>query len=122
MAKTYKNFFGKILYIIIIFIYFFLVTILSPFFIIIIFFIPELRRDILKRFFINKFKVKKEILVHASSAGEAILAYNLFKDNANYTYFNEGAYQIFKQKNINSLPLPFESIYTVFLFIFINRY
>jgi len=117
-----KKFFGKFLFYIMILIYILVVTLLSPVFIIILFFIKDLKKGLLNRFIPFKFRKDKKIIVHASSTGEAILAYNLFEDRANYTYFNQGAFEIFSQKKVESYPLPFESILAILLFITLNNY
>ncbi|MFN3410626.1 MAG: glycosyltransferase N-terminal domain-containing protein [Exilispira sp.] len=104
-------------------IYILTLTLLSIFFfLIIIFFIKDLQIGLIKRFFPAGFSKQKDIIVHASSAGEAILAYNLFGNNVNYTFFNNGAYQIFEMKKVENNPLPFESIFSILLFLLKNRY
>ncbi len=118
----YKSFFEKVFFLLVIAIYIIFITILSPVFFVLIFIVSDTRSRIIKRFFPVSFKNNKKIVVHASSAGEAILAYNLFEDKVNYTFFNEGALQIFEQKGLNCLPLPFESLFSVLFFIFFNHY
>lgn len=104
-------------------IYILILTIFSIFFfLVIIFFIKDLQTAIIKRFFPAGFIKQKDIIVHASSTGEAILAYNLFGNNVNYTFFNNGAYQIFKMKKVENNPIPFESIFSILLFLLKNRY
>lgn len=118
LIKISQNFVSILLIIV----YMVFTFLLSFAFFIIIFFIKDLRKGFIRRFFPSKYKIQKDIIVHASSAGEAILAYNLFSDNVNYTYFNDGAYQIFKAKNAQQNPLPFDSIFAILIFILKNKY
>ncbi len=117
-----KKFTNICLFYIFISIYIIVLFCLSPLFLIVILFIPDLKKDLIKRFIPAKFKNKKEILVHASSTGEALLAYNLFENKVNYTYFNTGAHQIFNQKKVENYPIPFENIISILIFVIQNKY
>ncbi len=117
-----KKFFEKFLFYLIISFYSLIMTFLSPIFLIIMIFIKDLKKNLIKRFIPSKFHKENKIIVHASSTGEAILAYNLFENKANFTYFNQGAYEIFRQKNADCNPLPFESILSILIFMILNKY
>lgn len=117
-----KKIFKDLIFYFVIFIYLILLFSLFPIIIITLILIKDLKSKFIRRIIPVKFKNNKKILVHASSAGEAILAYNLFEDNANYTYFNEGAFQIFKTKNVENNPIPFEFFISIIIFILLNKY
>ncbi len=117
-----KKIFSNPIFYLLIFIYLIILFLLSPIIVIILLLIKDLRAKFIRRIIPVKFKNNKKILVHASSAGEAILAYNLFEKNANYTYFNEGAFQIFKAKKVENNPIPFEFFISIIIFILLNKY
>lgn len=133
MRKKPVDIISNLFYYILILLYSFLFTVLSPIIFFVFIFLKNMRKKVLFRFFpfYKKKRIdhnekdernKNKILVHVSSAGEASLAYNLFKNFVDYSFFNDAAYLLLRQKKVESYPLPFESLISLTIFFVSKKY
>ena len=133
MRKKPVDIISNLFYYILILLYSFLFTVLSPIIFFVFIFLKNMRKKVLFRFFpfYKKKRIdhnekdernKNKILVHVSSAGEASLAYNLVKNFVDYSFFNDAAYLLLRQKKVESYPLPFESLISLTIFFVSKKY